>query len=179
MSNFFTWLERLTASNTKIRAVLRRSLAFDPGTYTEAFPYVEPFLSKEADEWRRQMYYLTAGLWALGSGSGDRSFVEVLALREHSRGTKGDPGDLSSTERRFIALLDADRDQLPHRLRQLISLVRDSPLDWTGLLDDLTYWNVPRRTVQQGWARRFYGARKIDLNESSETDLSTLTTTEE
>jgi CRISPR system Cascade subunit CasB len=179
MSNFFTWLERLAISNSKVRAVLRRSLAFDPGTCIEAFPSVEPFLSKDTDEWQRQMYYLTAGLWALGSGSGERSFVDVLAQREHSEKARSDSGNLTSTERRFIALLDADRDQLPHRLRQLISLISDSPIDWSELLNDLNYWNYRGRKVQQRWARRFYGAKEEGVNESSDTDLSTLTTMQE
>ena len=44
MSGFIEWLEGLNEKDTKVRAVLRRSLAFDPGRFTPAYPYVEPFL---------------------------------------------------------------------------------------------------------------------------------------
>ena len=43
MSGFIEWLEKLNESDTRVRAVLRRSLAFDPGSFIEAIPYVEPY----------------------------------------------------------------------------------------------------------------------------------------
>ncbi|WP_294259682.1 hypothetical protein [Propionivibrio sp.] len=46
MSTFIEWLEGLNEKDTKVRAVLRRSLAFDPGSYVHAFPYVEPFVGR-------------------------------------------------------------------------------------------------------------------------------------
>jgi CRISPR-associated protein Cse2 (CRISPR_cse2). len=64
MSGFIEWLENLNARDTKVRAVLRRSLAFDPGAFVPAYPYVEPFLKGEDNPWRREMLYLVAGLWA-------------------------------------------------------------------------------------------------------------------
>ena len=39
----------------------------------------------------------------------------------------------TSTERRFINLLDADTDQLLHRLRQMIALLKDQPIDFDAL----------------------------------------------
>ena len=38
MSGFIEWLEGLNEKDTKVRAVLRRSLAFDPGRYRPAYP---------------------------------------------------------------------------------------------------------------------------------------------
>ena len=64
MSGFIEWLEDLNKKNTKVRAVLRRSLAFDPGTYVSAYPYVESFVKDENNTWRRDIHYLVAGLWA-------------------------------------------------------------------------------------------------------------------
>ena len=64
MSGFIEWLEKLNEKDTKVRAVLRRSLAFDPGDFPAAYPFVEPFLKNEDNSWRRQMLYLVAGLWA-------------------------------------------------------------------------------------------------------------------
>lgn len=64
MSSFIEWLESLKEKDTRVRAVLRRSLAFDPGMFVPAYPYVEPFVKDEENSWRREMFYLIAGLWA-------------------------------------------------------------------------------------------------------------------
>jgi CRISPR system Cascade subunit CasB len=64
MRRFIEWLEGLNKKDTKVRAVLRRSLAFDPGAFVPAYPYVEPFVKDEGNSWRREMHYLVAGLWA-------------------------------------------------------------------------------------------------------------------
>ena len=64
MSGFIERLEKLNEKDTKVRAVLRRSLAFDPGAFPDAYPFVEPFLKNEDNSWRRKMFYLVAGLWA-------------------------------------------------------------------------------------------------------------------
>lgn len=64
MSGFIEWLEGLNEKDTKARAVLRRSLAFEPGTHVPAFPYVEPFVGNGDNARRREALYLVAGLWA-------------------------------------------------------------------------------------------------------------------
>ena len=64
MSRFIDWLEGMNQKDTRVRAVLRRSLSFAPGEYVPAFPYVEPFLTNEVTRWQRQVYHLVAGLWA-------------------------------------------------------------------------------------------------------------------
>lgn len=35
MSGFIEWLESLNKKDTRVRAVLKRSLAFDPGAYPQ------------------------------------------------------------------------------------------------------------------------------------------------
>jgi len=153
MSGFIDWLEDMNTRDTKLRAVLRRSLAFDPGTHIPAFPYVEPFLKGEAEGWRRQMHYLVAGLWAAHwradhTGTAT-SLAKACALHQIASGS-------ASTERRFIHLLDADLEQLPHRLRQMVALLKEQPIDFQALLDDLLYWNSADKRVQNAWARAFY-----------------------
>ena len=56
MRRFIEWLEGLNQKDTKVRAVLRRSLAFNPGAFPPAYPYVEPFVRNESDEWKREMH---------------------------------------------------------------------------------------------------------------------------
>jgi len=62
----------------------------------------------------------------------------------------------TSTERRFINLLDADRDQLPHRLRQMIALLKEQAIDFDALLRGLQHWNGNQKRTQNAWARDFY-----------------------
>jgi CRISPR system Cascade subunit CasB len=153
MSGFIEWLEGMAEKDTRVRAVLRRSLAFDPGEYPPAYPYVEPFLKDEGNSWRREMFYLVAGLWAAhwaaGRTGAPMSLGKACATYQSAKNS-------SSTERRFIALLDADGEQLPHRLRQLIALLKEQTIDFGVLLEKLLYWNDDRKRTQNAWARDFY-----------------------
>jgi len=157
MSAFIEWLESLNRRDAKVRAVLKRSLTFDPGDFPEAFPYVEPFV--RADGSTREMHYLAAGLWATHwredcTGRG-LSLGEAAARHRIVSGSE-------SLERRFIALLDADSDQLPHRLRQMVTLLKEQPLDFGLLLEDLLRWNHSEKRTQHRWARDFYRAQEPD-----------------
>jgi CRISPR system Cascade subunit CasB len=153
MSGFIDWLEKLNASDTRGRAVLRRSLAFAPGEFPPAYPYVEPFMKDEDRTWRREVHYLVAGLWAAhwreGRTGAPQSFGRACAAHQLASGS-------TSTERRFITLLDADRDQLPHRLRQMVALLKEQPIDFGDILNGLLYWNDDRKRTQNAWARAFY-----------------------
>ena len=153
MSGFIEWLENLNEKDTKVRAVLRRSLTFDPGTFVPAYPYVEPFVKDEDNSWRREMFYLVAGLWATHWREDQRgqpmSLGKACAVHQAASGS-------TNTERRFITLLDADSDQLPHRLRQMIALLKDQDIDFDNLLKGLLYWNDDQKRTQNAWARDFY-----------------------
>lgn len=157
MSSFIESLEARSAKDTKVRATLRRSLSFAPGAFVPAYPYVEPFVNDTSQAWRREAHYLVAGLWAAHWREGPRVGVMPIgkACAIHQSSSKS-----TSTERRFINLLDADTDQLPHRLRQMIALLKDQPIDFDGLLKGLVYWNDDQKRTQTAWARDFY--RSID-----------------
>ena len=159
MTGFIEWLEDLNKKDTKVRAVLRRSLAFDPGTFVQAFPYVEPFVKNEDNSWHREMLYLVAGLWAAywREGRAGASMPLGKACAAYQAVSKS-----TSTERRFISLLDADSDQLQHRIRQMMALLKDFNLDFASLLWDtktktgLLNWKDPQKRTQNAWARDFY-----------------------
>ena len=162
MSRFIDWLEGLNQKDTKVRAVLSRGLSFAPGEYVPAFPYVEPFLKNDVTRWQRQVYHLIAGLWAAHWREGRSSAPLTIgsACAAHQTASES-----TNTERRFIALLDADPDQLSHRLRQMIALLKEQPLDFDALLNDLLYWNNDQKRTQHAWARDFYQ----NLNEGLKT----------
>lgn len=155
MSGFIDWLEKLNDKDSKVRAVLRRSLAFDPGCFPSAYPYVEPFVKDEDIFWRREMHYLVAGLWALHWREGlSGTLIPIGKASSDYQQASGS----TSTERRFIALLDADRDQLPYRLRQMVALLKEYPIDFDALLNGLLYWNDDQKRTHNKWARDFYGS---------------------
>jgi CRISPR system Cascade subunit CasB len=165
MSGFIEWLESLNEKDTKVRAVLRRSLAFEPGGFVPAYPYVEPFVKNDETFWRREVYYLVAGVWAehwrQGRLGQPMSLVKASAAYQAASGSK-------STERRFMDLLDADEDQLPHRLRQMIALLKEFPIDFEAMMNGLLYWNSEQKRTQNDWARDFY--RNSDSVNETETN---------
>jgi CRISPR system Cascade subunit CasB len=133
------------------KAALRRSLAFDPGAWPGAFAYVEPWVINSGS-WERKVTYLVAGLQVLSraqSADGDLGSA-AAALRKST--------DSASVEQRFLALLDSDADELPHRLRQMVTLMSSANIapDWGTLRKDLRWWRTDDRTVQQRWAKSYY-----------------------
>lgn len=159
MSEFIEWLEDLNEKDTKVRAVLRRSLAFAPGKCFKAFPYVEPFVKDEGNSWRRETHYLVAGLWASHWSEGRIGMP--IGIGEACAKYR-DESNSSSIERRFINLLDSDREQLAHRLRQMVALLKKHNLDFSMMLWDedkkvgLLSWNDEQKRTQTEWARDFY-----------------------
>lgn len=172
MSGLIAWLEQLNESDNKARAVLRHSLAFEPGQHIPAFPYVEPFLKGEHEGWRREVHYLVAALWAAhwreGRADAGQPLAKACAAHQLKSGS-------ASTERRFINLLDADREQLPHRLRQMTALLNEQPIDFERLLSDLLGWHRDDKRTQNVWARDFYRT----LNPAPQTQPDTITETAE
>ena len=149
-TKFFDYLSRRAETDTAVIAILRRSLTSDPGTDTRVFHLVEPWLGDTASS-RRATVYLAAGLWALSQRRMTGSGVPLAqALRRTASNT--------SAELRFTRLLDADRDELQWRLRQVITLLNSTgtPINWPELLDDLLRWESPSRSVQTRWARQFW-----------------------
>lgn len=170
MSGFIAWLEILNGQDTRVRSVLRRSLAFDPGQYVHAYPYVESFMKNEGNSWRREMHYLVAGLWAShwreGRTGGLLSIGKASAAHQLKSGS-------ASTERRFISLLDADPDQLPHRLRQMIALLKEQEIDFDALLNGLLAWNGEQKRTQYTWAHDFYRTINHDTYNQQPTETET------
>lgn len=170
MSGFIEWLEQLNEKDNRVRAVLRRSLAFNAGEFVPAYPYVEPFLKGEDNQRRTEVFYLVAGVWAAhwreGRETVSLSIGRACAEHQNSCGS-------ASTERRFINFLDSDHDQLPHRLRQLVALLKEQVVDFDDLLKGLQYWGSDQKSTQQKWARDFYRNLRDESNEKPHTEKET------
>ena len=160
VEGFIKHLGRLAhpeTGDTGAMAALRRSLAFEPGTYAKSFPYVEPFVF--GDDWSRKALYLAAGLFAEHQKhQPGRPFARVLAGVKQERGSE-------SLEQRFLALLDADEDQIAYRLRQSVRLASEHPFDWVRFTEDLLNWFHRDRLVQVNWARAYFGGLKEEGKE--------------
>lgn len=157
--SFITHLDALKERDRGAFAHLKRSLAFSPGAYPPAYPYVERFVGPDKhaeDPWRKAMY-LAAGLFALNPQQlAGVSFASAF-------GKLGRARESSSIEQRFIALLGAEAESLPNLLRQATSLLSTDGLgcDYAALLTDLARWLHPldldnRDRLRQRWARDFY-----------------------
>ncbi len=128
-----------------------------------------------ANDAHRLALYLTAGLFAVHQMHGNSSFAtaygDVFRQRESD-----------SIEKRFIALLGADADNIANYLRQAVSLLKADAIafNYAKLLRDLNQWLNPnllaerRDSLRQQWARDFYRAIAVPVD-----DQETITSTEE
>jgi CRISPR system Cascade subunit CasB len=164
---FFNELQRRAGNWTRVRADLKRGLSRKPGEHAASFPHVEPLLHRFSEEWDfewiRSMCYLAASLWgaygSLEEESGEMSLPNACkALRGKRRQGQKESDKIKpdAVETRLIRLIDSDPGQLPHRLRQMISLLRNENIDYPLLLWEIINWKLPDRKVQQKWARDFY-----------------------
>lgn len=147
-------------------ASLRRGLGKEPGEAPGMFPIVERFLPENASQALVEAAYLVASLFgfhpchreaAPGSRPWDRSFGHSLrAIRFDDGGEEND-----GVSRRFVALLNCDREALPTHLRHLVQLLKakkqEAPIDFVQLFYDILDWENVERKVQRNWAAGFWG----------------------
>jgi len=152
-----------------ILAKLRRGVGKEPGTDSDAYPFVVPRLPQR--ERQHRDYYTVAALLALHpmntqppEGPKTRhnmgTTMRLAAIAAHGVGEI----EGSSTERRFVAMLDSHRDELEDHLRHAIRLARsrEVPVNYLQLLKDLGRWNLEGRRVQRAWAAQFWGRHTTD-----------------
>lgn len=134
-------------------AHLRRGLGKPPKTAMEMFPYLGQFLSHDTKQNYENTVFIVAALFAYYSDAKHTKGNLGASLRELSE--KSD-----SIEKRFVALLNAEAEDLPYYLRQIIGLLKsnDVAVNWERLFKDVQYWNSDQRFVQQKWAEQFWGS---------------------
>ena len=106
-------------------------------------------------------YLLVAALSAVrASGSGEaRGAREDTSFGGSARWLRRELGvGQGSLDLRFNALLDARREDLAYRLRQIVTQMAAHPvgLRTDQLLYDLLRWDSLDRAVQRRWARDYY-----------------------
>lgn len=173
--SFVSYLQSLAERDRAAMAHLRRSLSFEPGADPKVYPYVERFVAREshANDAHRLALYLTAGLFAVHQLHGNSSFATAYGDMFRQR-------ESDSVEKRFIALLGADADNIANYLRQAVSLLKADAIAFNHakLLRDLSQWLNPnllserRDSLRQQWARDFYRAIAVSVDDQ-ETNKST------
>jgi CRISPR system Cascade subunit CasB len=147
-------------------AKLRRGLGKPPGAALETLAVVQPRLPQGLSLREESACYLVASLFAEhpqpgGGGSLGRAFALLAQKRQ-----------AESLEKRFVALLNAEEEDLPEHLRHAVSLLKAEGIavDWACLIDDIQRWGHPdqRSWVQRQWARDFWTGEKQAETESTE-----------
>jgi len=152
IDRFVVHLESLRAQeNRGALAALRRGLGSPPGVVPTMYPHILPWVPQNRQA--EGTCYIVGSLFALhpepgGKGNIGTAFAMVKEPSE-------------SLGKRFVALLNCHRDDLPTHLRQSVGLLksRDIPINWRQLLKDILYWDHESRFVQQQWAREFWQSK--------------------
>jgi CRISPR system Cascade subunit CasB len=146
-------------------AALRRGVGKPPGTTPETFPIMVPWTA-DMDRFAADTYFLVGSLFALNqSNCADGNIGTTFA---QIRGRENEASD--SLEKRFVALLNADAEDLPNHLRHAVSLAasKDVAINWAQLIADLRHWNHLDRFIQRRWAEQFWG-RGVEADEDQQT----------
>ncbi len=171
-SKFISYLCDLAQRDDRaVLAHLRRGLGKEPGTCAETYPYVVPWIPNEAGVRTQNNYYVISALFAMHPDHSDETDSLGATLRTLAKKTDSD----ASTERRFVAMLNAHGDDLPEHLRHTISRVRAEgiPVNYDQLMLHLNHWDHDSRWVQKRWASDFWAAQPgTSEEETNETQLS-------
>lgn len=132
-------------------ASLRRGVGKEPGVAAEMHPYVAPWLPRDAALPKQDVYYQVAALFALHPQHADSMRSLGATFRQFA-------GDSGSIEKRFVALLNAHREDLPAHLRHAVSLAKskDAAINYDLLMKHLTHWDSETRWVQREMAADFW-----------------------
>lgn len=142
-------------------AALRRGLGKKPGAALEMGPHVIPYAPTE--RWAQDACFIIGSLFALHPQEGGKGNMGTSFLKLKN----GPQQSAEAVERRFVALLNCLREDLPYHLRHAVSLLRNReiPIDWEQLLKDIRWWDHEDRFVQRRWANGFWG--QIEKSEAA------------
>ncbi|HEY0739685.1 MAG TPA: type I-E CRISPR-associated protein Cse2/CasB [Herpetosiphonaceae bacterium] len=184
------FIRRLETLDSGGRARLKRNAGRTLNEARDVYQVFFSILPFGVHERDHNDYFLIATLYAAGTrrdnprpANPPRSFG--ASLRRVRQQIQADSDDRQiSLDKRIETLLDADREQLDFRLRQLVSLLvaHEVAVDWRRLLRDVLDWDrEDRQSVKITWARHYYAPARTATNEnsSSTTDSSVAISTQE
>jgi len=146
-----TFLEKLRKREDRAAlAKLRRGLGKRMGT-PEMYPYVVGFLPEARA--KQEIYFLIAALFA--SHPEPANWADSMGV-VFKKIQGQEPTD--SIEKRFLRLLEADREDVGFHLKQAVSLAKAKgvSVNFHRLMFDLLNWNNEDRFVQLAWAKDYW-----------------------
>lgn len=171
LSGYLTTLANESDRDRGKLAALRRGLGQPDGWHPQLANVVNPLIHDVPDR-KTPIFYQVAALFGLhpdARRSGEqpagrfveRSFTQALHLytQQQARESGRKLEDVKKPlDRRVMALLNADSEDVFHHLRYAVSLLRGSeiPVDWAQLIIDLDRWDTPDREVQRRWSRAWW-----------------------
>lgn len=159
--SFINYLELVFRSdNRAVLADLRRGLGKEAGTALEMFQHVARF-AQSTSRTDENAVFVVAALFGLYPSYSWKP-TEQVQRNNLGRSMAFLKDESGSVERRFVALLNADEEDLPNHLRQIVSLLKskETPINWRELLRGIKQWNRSDRRVQREWAKGFWGNEK-------------------
>lgn len=163
---FILYLEGLV--KRKDRAALshlRRGLGKPPKSAMEMYPYLGQFLSEKENynRERENAVFVVAALFAYYPDAPTNVRDLGASLRQLKDESDG-------IEKRFVALLNAEADELPSYLRQIIGLLKSKEVavNWERLYKDIQFWNFENSRVRENWARSFWGNFNSNDNQTNQ-----------
>ena len=179
---FIKHLESLVRNkNRAALAHLRSGLRRKDSRSMEMYPVIGRFLSEKSNRNDENAVFIVAALFAYypdaktNIGNLGASLKE-LTNKEKKQGSQDDSKS-NPVEKRFVALLNAEADELPDYLRQIIGLLKSKevPVNWEQLYKDVRYWEAndessKYESVHRKWARSFWGNSNNDRNQKTQNE---------
>lgn len=141
-------------------AAKRRGLGEPPGSIIDMYRYVPSYVLNWSGP-RKDAVFIAGALFGLHwkALTTDRKEPFTAALKRTERS--------ESYEKRVLALLKADREELPTHLRHAVAYIKSKgdrngspiPIDWAELIRNIANWEHQDRFVQQNWANAWWGNR--------------------
>jgi len=179
-SDFIKHLEGLVRDkNRAALAHLRSGLRRKDSRSMEMYPVIGRFLSEKPNRNYENAVFIVAALFAYYPDAKTNAGNLGASLKElKNKEKKQNPQEDSKSnpiEKRLVALLNAEADELPDYLRQIIGLLKSKeiPVNWQQLFKDVQYWetndeNSKYESVQKKWARSFWGSYSKENNQDKQ-----------
>lgn len=147
-------------------ALARLRRALEPSGAVQAYRYIHEALEGANDLESYTVIAATFGHNPRHEYGYDYSIGSVCAKL-------ADKESEDAAERRFNAMLSAERDRLAIDIIGVAKRAqrRELPIDYARLLSDIQAWDDPTRKVQLSWARDFYRNRQA-VKRASRDDTS-------
>ena len=146
-------------------ATLRNGLREKDCRSMEMYQFLGKFLSDSTSQNYEDAVFIVSALFASYSQAKNVKGNLGDSLREYQRKTESE-----SVEKRFVSLLNAERDELSTYLRNIINLLKSQEIgvNWEKLFNDIQQWNTDNRFVQTRLARSFWGNINTENTEKGE-----------